>query len=308
MVKNTKKSIALLPKQHKYKFSMSLNTQTKNLISLNIAMLCMSSSGALGRFIDLPLPIVIFSRSVLAGLVLLIFCKWNGFSFDILKKDRWTLFLSGILLCIHWLTYFWALKLSNVAIGMLSLFTYPAITALLEPFFFKKRLQKTHLFLGITVLIGIYFLVPTFNWENKQALAVVVGIFSALCYSLRNLLMKSRINQYNGSVMMFFELLVVASTLLPFLFLLDFSWSWVQTPAILTLAFVTTAFGHTLFVYSFKHFSTSTASILSSVQPIFGILIGILFLLEVPEFSTFIGGLFILASVLVESIRVYQKT
>ena len=60
----------------------------------------------------------------------------------------------------HWVTYFYALQWSNVAIGMLSLFTYPVITALLEPLILKTKFQKHHLILGFIVLIGVYFLAP----------------------------------------------------------------------------------------------------------------------------------------------------
>ena len=45
----------------------------------------------------------------------------------------------------HWITYFYALKFSNVAIGMLSLYTFPVMTALLEPFFIKVKLDPERL-------------------------------------------------------------------------------------------------------------------------------------------------------------------
>ena len=63
----------------------------------------------------------------------------------------------------HWVTYFYALKLSNVAIGMLSMFTFPVMTALLEPFFTKQKINSIHIALALLVLIGIYFLVPDFS-------------------------------------------------------------------------------------------------------------------------------------------------
>jgi drug/metabolite transporter (DMT)-like permease len=72
---------------------------------------------------------------------------------------------------------------------------------------------------------------------------------------------------------------------------------------LLLLAFLTTAIGHSLMLHSLKFFSASTASIISSLQPIFGIILAFLFLQEMPTTNTFFGGGLILLTVVVESIR-----
>jgi drug/metabolite transporter (DMT)-like permease len=70
---------------------------------------------------------------------------------------------------------------------------------------------------------------------------------------------------------------------------------------------ITTAIGHTLFLMTFKHFSITTVSILSSIQPVYGILIGAIFLKEIPELTTIFGGFLILGSVVIESFRSSKK-
>ena len=137
------------------------NTQhLRNIIELNLATLFISTSGVLGRYIDMPVPVTITFRAMLAGVFLFLFCKWKKISFSIAYKDHYTLLIGGILMGLHWVTYFYALKMSNVAIGMLSLFTYPVITSFLEPILLKTKFQKMHLLLAALVLLGIYFLVP----------------------------------------------------------------------------------------------------------------------------------------------------
>ncbi len=283
------------------------NTQhLRNILELNLAMLFISTSGALGRYIDMPVPVIIGFRALMAGILLYIYCRWKKISFRTGSKDRPTIILSGILMGLHWVTYFYALKLSNVAIGMLSIFTYPVITALLEPVLLKTKFQKVHLLLAVLVLIGIYFLVPDLDFNNSYTKAVLLGVISAICYSLRNLIMKTKVGNYNGSVLMWYQLVVVTIFLMPFLFIMDSSGIKDQWLPTLTLALLTTAIGHTLFLESFKRFSITTASIISSVQPVYGIIIGIIFLGEIPVFSTIIGGVLILTSVVIESIRTYK--
>ena len=286
---------------------MNKPTLTKNLFELNLAILFISTSGVLGRYIDLPSPITIGLRALLACLALSLFCTCKKANFQLQTKDRTTILFSGILLGLHWTTYFYALQLSNVAIGMLSLFTFPAITAILEPIILKTKVLKVHLLLSLLVLVGIYFLVPDFSLQNNQFKAVGFGVLSAFCYALRNIAMKSKIESYDGSVLMVYQLFIIAVLWSPFFFFLDSSNLITYLPATILLALLTTAIGHTLFLYSLKNFSTITASIISCTQPIYGILIALIVLGEIPKPTTIIGGLIIISTVLVESIRLRQS-
>ena len=269
-------------------------------------MLFISTSGALGRYIELPVPVTIASRALLAFLLLLLYCRFKRISFRVEKADLPMILLSGLLMGLHWISYFYALQLSNVAIGMLSMFTYPVWTAFLEPLLLKTKFQNVHLLLAALVLCGIYFLIPDFNLQNSYTLAIGMGIFSAVVYALRNLLMKPKVVKYNGSLLMSYQTGIVACLLLPALFFTDTNELFSQWEALLTLALLTTAIGHTLFLLSLKHFTVTTASILSSVQPVYGILIGMLSLSEYPSWSTVFGGALILTAVIVESVRTYR--
>jgi len=278
----------------------------KNLIQLNFAVLIISTSGTLGRYIDLPVPMIIFLRAIIGGFFLFLFCRWKKLSFTIQKKDRKTIFFSGVLMGSHWITYFIALKMSSVAIGMLSVFTYPIITTLLEPIMLNSKFKKSNLLLGLMVLMGIYFLTPEISLENDQFKAIGFGVFSALCYSIRNIYMKSKSTEYEGSILMVYQLIIVSLLLSPALFVYETTGLESSLPAILILAILTTAVGHTLFIYSFRNFTISTASIISSVQPVYGIIIGMIVLAEYPALSTVFGGMLILGTVIIESIRNFK--
>lgn len=281
------------------------NRHLFNLLELQLAMLCISTSGALGRYITLPPALTIWWRALFALLFLGVFCWWKGYSFRFgnTKNARVILF-TGVLLAAHWVTYFYALRLSNVAIGMLSIFTYPVMTALLEPIILKTKFQGVQLLLAGMVLVGIFFLVPELNLDNSITQGVLMGLLSAFVYSIRNILLKTKVADFNGSVIMFYQMVVSIVLLAPVLFL----YSSIEVPQflgqIVILGLVTTAIGHTLFLNSFKHFSVSTASIMSSIQPIYGILLGMIFLKEFPNWQSLIGGALILLTVVIESRRV----
>ncbi|SFC31722.1 Permease of the drug/metabolite transporter (DMT) superfamily [Zunongwangia mangrovi] len=280
----------------------------KHILKLNLAVIIISTSGTLGRYIELSPFLIIFLRSFIAIWALLIFCKIKGLKLNFSnKKDLLKVLFAGVLMCAHWLTYFQSLKLSSVAIGMLSIYTYPVITTFLEPLIRKTGFNKIHLFLGILVLFGVYFLVPEFSLDNQQTIAVCFGVGSAFLYSLRNILMKQQASKYNGSVLMLFQMFVVSTLLIPVLFFFDLSVIPSQLAPVLVLGLLTTSVGHTLLVSSFKYFSATTASIISSAQPIYGILLGYFILNEVPSINTVIGGLLIATAVFTEIFRSFKK-
>lgn len=279
------------------------NHHFKNILQLNLAVLFISTSGTFGRYINMPAPLIILLRSLLGGIFIYLFCKWNKLSLTVELEDLPRILISGFLLGAHWTTYFIALKLSSVAIGMLSLYTYPVLTTFLEPLILKTKFQQSNLLLGLLVLIGIYFLVPSFDVQNNHTVAILFGIGSAICYSLRNIILKPRVHLYNGSVILFYQTLVVSIVLLP-LFIVYKDVDYLkQLPAIVLLALLTTALGHSLLLSSLKNFSITSMSLLSSIQPIYGIIIGIIFLKEYPPLSAIIGGSLILSSVIIEGFR-----
>ncbi len=286
----------------------STNPHLYYALLLNLGMLFISTSGVLGRYIALPPPVSIWFRSLIAIVLLVLYASYKKFSFQIhWKKHGVAVWWSGFFMAVHWITYFFALQWSNVAIGMLSLFTYPIITVFLEPFFMPVQLQKRHLLLGTLILVGIYFLVPEFDLKNTATQGLLIGLFSALAYSLRNLILKKHNAMGNGSIQMIYQLGVIVVLLLPVLWIYpntDLSSQW---PYLLLLGAITTALGHTLFLSSFAHFSISTASIMSSIQPLFGVLLGALFLSEIPDLKSILGGVLILTTVVLESRRARPK-
>ncbi|TRO65166.1 DMT family transporter [Christiangramia sabulilitoris] len=274
-----------------------------NLLQLNLAVLLISTSGALGRYITLHPVTTIFYRCLLAAVVFYIYCRWKNINLKIENKgDLLKLILGGILMGAHWITYFFSLQYSSVAIALLSLFTYPVITAFLEPILFKIKFDKVHIALGFLVLAGIYFLSPEFDLDNDYFLAVLFGVASAIFYALRNLLMKREVERYNGSVLMFYQILVISLLLFPAVFYSKFELVLDQWKPLVVLAILTTCIGHTLFLQSFKNFSITAASIMSSIQPVYGIIIAFFFLNEIPSLKTFVGGTLIISAVVIESL------
>ena len=280
------------------------NNHLKNLSGLVLATLFISTSGVLGKYIEMPSEVIVWFRSAFAMVFLYFFIKSKKISLKVShRKTHVPLIISSLFMAGHWITYFYALKLSNVALGMLSLFTFPVITALLEPIFLKTKLNPIHIVLGIIVFIGIYILAPEFNLESTDVKGILFGLLSALCYSIRVLILKQHVQNFHGSMLMFYQTTVITIVMVPVLFFMDLSGFQSQFPYLLLIALLTTAIGHSLMVHSLKYFSATATTIISSIQPIFGIILAFLFVNEIPTMNTVWGGLLILSTVLIESVR-----
>lgn len=285
------------------------NQHVNQILLLNVATLFISTSGALGKYIDMSTPVIIWWRCFLAAIFLFVYCKYRKTRLTLKSSKHYrTFILSSLFLGAHWITYFYSLKLSNVAIGMLSLFTFPIITAILEPLFVKVKFDPMYIVLGFMVLLGIYILAPEFSLESDQLKGVLLGLISATFYAVRTLLLKQHVSNYNGTMLMFYQVLILTIVLVPALFFMDTSGMATQYPYVLLLALLTTAIGHTMFVSSLKYFKVSTASIIGSMQPIFGIIIAYFFLKEIPTWNTLLGGLLIIGTVIIESLRSKKDT
>ncbi len=280
------------------------NDHFKNIGGLLLATFFISTSGVLGKYIAMPTEVIIWYRAFLATIFLGIYLKINKVSVAVKSsKHRLPFLIGGLLMAIHWVTYFYALKLSNVAIGMLSLFTFPVLIAFLEPLFLKVKFNPIHLFFGLIVFMGLYIISPEFSMDNSSFQGVLFGLLSAVSYAIRILILKKYVLQYNGVLLMFYQTVIVAVCLFPFLFIKDISDVQSQLPYLIILGLVTTAIGHSLMVHSLKFFSATTTGIIGSIQPVFGIILAVFLLGEMPTTNTYVGGGLILAAVLVESIR-----
>lgn len=280
-----------------------MKASTKNLLFLHIGILGISTSGVFGRSLEMPVPLAIAWRAIaaLAFLIPLMFILRT--SFQVQKKHVPRLLFSGLFMAAHWLTYFYSLYYSNIPIAMLSIFTYPIMTVILEPILLKTSFDKNLIICAIIMLIGLFFLTPEFNLENNYTIGIIFGVTSALAYTFRNLIVKSLINEYDATNLMTHQIMWAMVLTIPILFMYDqptptgYDWWYIAG-----LGLVTTAIGHTLFARSFKMISLSTASIISMIQPLYGIGLGILFLSEIPDSRTAIGGAIILLGLVVQNI------
>ena len=276
-------------------------------IELNLSFILMSTSGLFGKIIPLPPSLTIFFRCLIAATLLFLYLKLQRQVSLPAKRDHRFFLMSSILLTLHWVSYFQAIKMAGVALAMLSLFTYPIFTSILEPLFFRTRHSRFQLVFSVLVLAGLVLIVPEFSLANRSMQGVLLGLFSAVLYAVRNIMNRQHITHYSGTKIMCFQLILSTLFLVPTLFIYPLEISTESWGKIVLLAIVTTAIAHTLFVKALSSFTASTVSILSCLTPVYGILWAVWLTDEQLNEKTVWGGLIIILTTVAQSIRHYHK-
>ncbi|MDF3819897.1 DMT family transporter [Leptospira sp. 96542] len=282
------------------------NSLFRGIVELNITILIMGNVTLFAKLLPFPAVTIISGRAVFGFLILGLFFLLRGKQIKYQNfGDFCKTFGIGILFALHWVTYFHSIQVSTVAVGMLSLFTYPVFSALMEPLFSEeKKLDPFAFFLACFSLFGLYLIVPSFHWENQMFQGVVWGIVSALLYALRNILTKEMHTHYSGSQILFTQLFATALVLLPFsegLFVMLSEPKYLLFQVV--LAGVFTALAHTMWIRSMSLLSVTTAGTLSTLSPIYGSLAAWYFLGEVPPEKIWLGGGVILFCAILEVFR-----
>ena len=275
----------------------------EGLLSVHAAVLIFSFTALFSKLVSLPALEITFYRSVFACLAIAVYMAYTKQSYRLgSKRDYMMAGLLGSLLAIHWVTYFHAMQVSTVAVGVIALYTYPVITVFLEPLFHGERPHIADIMSSIAVLFGIYLIVPEFSLDNSTLVGVLFGVFSALMMSLRNIMQRRYFSAYKASHSLFYQTLVVMLVLVVFIdtdiSVIESSQWWL----LLLLGIVFTALPHTLFANGLLHLKAKTASLIACVQVVYAAIFAAVILGEWLTWNVVAGGLIVVSAAMYESI------
>ena len=278
------------------------SSERSGLIELHLAVLLFGGTALFSKLIPLSALDITALRCCIAALALALLVKLSGQRLRLICGKDYAIALGlGIIVSLHWVTYFAAMQLSSVAIGMIAFFTYPVMTVLVEPFFTGKRLELADIISGICVLLGVSLLIPEANLGNDVTLGIIIGILSAALFTARNLLHKRYFAGYGGAQAMYYQTGVSALFLLPWL---EVDPGAIQANVwwlVILLGIVFTAAPHALFTSALRQLSAKTVSLVSCLQPLYGALLALLILGEGLAMKTLIGGALVVFTAVYET-------
>lgn len=276
----------------------------KAYLQLHLAVLLFGFTAILGDLISLSAIVLVWWRVLITSISLLFFIQFGKRLLQIPKKLILQYMGIGVLVGIHWITFFGSVKLSNASICLVCMATASFFTAFLEPLLLKQRIKSYEIILGILVIPGMMLVVQ--NIQTDMLLGVWVGLLSAFLAACFSILNKKLIDKADPMSITFLELgsaWLFISLVLPFFFssnvgevFLPIGYDWIY---LLVLALVCTTLAYVLNLLSLKYISAFAANLTINLEPVYGIILAWLILNENEELNTgfYLGCALILLAV-----------
>nr|WP_315258180.1 DMT family transporter [uncultured Flavobacterium sp.] len=289
------------------------NDNLKSYLNLHLIVFIWGFTAILGALITIQSDFLVWYRMFFAAVFLAFFLGFKKKSFKVATKVLMKFTFVGLLIALHWILFFEAIKVSTVSIT-LSVFSLGAFFAsLLEPLFYGRKVLWYEVFFGVIIIAGLGLIMQVeINYWNGMLLALVSIILGVL-FTLMN---GKLIVNHDPSVISFYEFLAGFIFIsIYFLFRGSFSAenfvmsakNWIL---ILVLASVCTAYAFTASVKVMRQLSPYTVMLTTNLEPVYGIVLAFFIIGGKEKMSTefYIGAVVIVITVLLNGIiKHYRK-
>jgi drug/metabolite transporter (DMT)-like permease len=265
------------------------------LLSLHAAVALFGFAGLFGKWIALSPTTIVLGRTVVAaaalGMMLAIRGQPRG-------RFEWRLGVNGAVLAVHWVAFFQAIQIAGVAVGLLGFATFPVFVLLLEWIFLRRRTQPGEWVLAVVAMAGLMLIVPDFQLSNKVVQGILWGVLAGATFALLAVCNRALASRRQPAAIAFWQNACAAVCLFPVAVLVPAVLTLRDLGLILVLGVVCTALAHTLFIRSLRTLSAHTASVVATLEPVYGIALAAVLLGEIPNAATLIGGVIIVGATL----------
>lgn len=284
-----------------------MRNSAKDLLRIHLAVLLFGLSGLFGRLVSLPAVIIVLGRVFFASVSMFAMFAARRKKVRLAEtRDYLMLALAGLILAAHWTAFFMSIKVSTIAIAVLTYSTFPLFITFAEPLLFGEKLKKSDLFAAIAMFAGVILIVPEFNLSNDITVGVLWGMASSVTFAAMTLINRRYASKYEGTVIAFYEQITATAALIPSLFLTTFSATLSDMVMLLLLGVVFTAAAHSMFIGGMKTIKAQSAAMISSLESVYGIAAAAILLKEIPQFDEIAGGAIILGAALYSTVKSYK--
>lgn len=271
-------------------------------LGLHVAVALFGLAGLFGKWLALPPFAIVVGRAGVAALALAAILALRRRPFH----AHPALARNGVVLAIHWVTFFEAIRVSSVAIGLLGYATFPLFVLVLERFMLGRAFSRDRVATAILVVVGLAVLVPSLSVRDTTVQGLGWGLLSGFTFALLAVRSRAFAGVYAPTEIAFWQNAFAAVVLIPF--------AWLSRDAIAALTpndlalvavlgILCTALAHTLFISSLHRVTAHTASVVAALEPVYGIALAAWLLGEIPGPRTLAGAALIVAAAIIATRR-----
>ena len=278
-------------------------------LKLHLSILLAGFTGVFGRLITLNEGLLVWYRMLFAGLLMWVLLIGLRKLKPLSKSEIVRIGGAGILLMLHWVSFYGSIKYANVSVGVVCFALTSFFTALVEPVMNRKRWSRSELFLGGLTLVGIALI---FHFDTRFRFGILLGVVSSFIIAVFTVINERLTKRYDSDTLMVYQFSGgwLGLTLLMPLYLW---WSPVDTllPTSQDLIYMTvfilfcTVLMYRLIHQALRRIPSFTVNLSFNLEPIYTIILAIVIFREHRELSwSFYAGLtLILLSIALQMIK-----
>jgi len=284
------------------------NNKLQNNLHLHLLVLIAGFTAILGKLISIEAIPLVWYRMIIAGVLMLLYIKAAKINTKISISDFVKFFIAGIIIALHWITFFASINESNVSIALAMFSTGAFFASLIEPIFFKRKIIWYEIIFGLLAVLGVYIILDS---EIKYITGILLGISSAFFSSLFAVINGKFVQKHDASIISFYEFIGGVLFISVYLsltnngfnrdFFILISDDWIY---ILILASICTAYAFIASVHIMKTISPFTVVLTYNLEPVYGIILAILIFgkSEIMSANFYYGAILILLTILINGL------
>lgn len=283
------------------------NDKLLNYLHLHFIVFVWGFTAVLGALISIEAIPLVWYRMLLASGFIFLFIVYKKENLRFPKKVMAGFFLSGLIIALHWLAFFSAIKVSNVSVTLAIMSTGALFASLLEPILYKRKVIWHEVFFGLIVVAGLYVI---FDVESDYVWGIVLALCASFLGALFSVINGKFAIKYKASVISFYEIFFGMLCISVYLaFSGSFTTSFFQLSSndwlfLLLLASVCTAYAFIASIHVMKWISPYTVMLTINMEPVYGILLALYILGDSENMSPqfYYGAAIILVTVVANGI------
>jgi drug/metabolite transporter (DMT)-like permease len=275
---------------------------TTALVALHVAVALFGFAALFGKWIALAPVDIVFGRTLVAAVALAVVMRWTR---QTTTRPGGALVANGALLALHWIAFFAAIQLATVAIALLGFASFPVFVLALERALHGRRPRHAEWVAVVLVLTGLVLIAPEFSWGSRSVQGLAYGIAAGFTFAWLAVRNRSLVGEVGATPLALWQNAFAALWLVPVIALTaaDSLPTTNDIVLIVLLGVFCTALAHTLFIGSMLRVTAHTASVVSILEPLYGIVWAALLLGEWPDARTLGGGALIIAAAILATAR-----
>lgn len=279
-----------------------------NLFLLHLIVFIYGFTAILGKLISIGSGQLVWWRMVIAAVVIAAYSYSQGKIKKSLLERGWLYAIVGLIIAAHWITFFEAIKVSNVSVTLACLSASALFTALIEPLLFRRKVDPFELIFGAMVVAGLLLI---FRFETDYTWGITLALISAFlasAFNTTNGLLIRKDNPYRISLVEMIGGVIGISAYL--IYRGQFNAGLFEVPVLdwvwlLILGVICTAFAFVVGVKVMEELTPFTVSLTINLEPVYGIILAYLIFDDSERMSPqfYVGTVIIMASLYLNALR-----